>query len=366
MTVAVQIEFSDGADSLLLESILLLAKEHPDTRFVVFCTRKTYSSTDWGTNCSPQLVQSSIARRLYLHYWCQLKLPLLLKKHKASIFISENGFCALRSPTPQIMLIKDNGCLGKKKGLMDIFQRYRNRHFEKFSGKAAAICFPKAYLERSVISQYPALAAKTSTFSHGIEPLFGPLNPVEKMAVLEQKSGGVEYFVCDCSALTSLHLIMVLKAFSIFKKRLKSGFKLIFLNRLGPNPVADFHLYKYRKDVQMITPASTMEESVIIASAYAAIFLPANPTLSNWGLKCMKSQVPLITLNDAESMAIYEDAAIITAADETSLAERLMQLYKDEGFRHSHLLKAVGFANHFNWDDSACWWWQTILRHQHH
>jgi hypothetical protein len=366
MTVAVQIEFSGDADSLLLECILLLAKEHPDFNFIVFCTQKVYSSADWSDNCRPFLIEPSIKKRLILHYWCQVQLPLLLKKHRAAIFISENGFCALRSSTPQIILIKDNGYLGENKSMMNIFQHYRNRHFEKFAQKATAICVANGWLEPGIISRFPALASKTTTVLYGIEPGFSPLHPDEKMSFLEKNSNGMEYFVCECSELTKQHLVSVLKAFSIFKKRLKSSFKLILLNKLGPNPISDFHLYKYRNDVQIISAANATLQSNIIAAAYAAIFLPTNPTLSNWGVKCMQLQVPLIAIDDEDSKAIYGDAGIFSSPDEISLSERLMQLYKDESFRNSHLLKGINIAEKYNWNDSAAIWWQTILSCQRH
>ena len=51
--------------------------------------------------------------------------------------------------------------------------------------------------------------------------------------------------------------------------------QLVILNKLDLNPIKDFHIYKYRNEVQVIPFIAEKDTATILAAAYAAIYLPA-------------------------------------------------------------------------------------------
>lgn len=361
MIIAAHIESSKQHPSFLLESISGLAEQFRKNHFIIFSDKETIAAANFPNNCTTITIRPAIKNSLLLHYWYQYKLSALLTKYTADVFISENSVCCLKTNTAQVMVIKDDFLQDKKNPIKNKYAQYLKSNFSKFAVKADAVCVTKAFIGLKLIEHYKVLKKKTTIILHEIEKVYQPVTADKKEAILAKYTGGHEFFVCECSSLTEPNLITLLKAFSIFKKRLKSGMQLVLINKLNHNPIKDFHIYKYRQEVQIIPYESKNEEAKIIAAAYAGIFLPAFISSQNWGLQCLQSMVPLITTDDKNNKTIYEEAAIYTATDEKKIAEYMMLLYKDETYRNVYIKKGQEIANLYNQEESTQRIWQTIL-----
>jgi len=361
MTIAAHIHTSANESPFLPECISRLAAQKANDHFIIFSEKKIAALAGYS-NCTQILISPVIKNSLLLHYWYNFKLPALLKKYNPAVFISENSACCLRTATPQIMIIKDDFIHAKKSPEKNIYSRYLKKYFIKFAQKAAAVAVTKAYTEQQLLARYPELKNKTITILHGLDNIYNPVSENERKMIQEKYAEGNGYFVCECSTLTQSHMILVLKAFSIFKKRLKSGMQLLLINKTGENPVPDFHIYKYRNEVQILAYVSKKWEADIVAAAYAAIYLPCFSSTNNWGLQCMVLGIPLITLEHKDLTTMYEDAAMYAAADEKKIADYMMILYKDETFRNVYINKGQKLAASYNWQDSSNSLWQTILQ----
>lgn len=359
MTIAAHIHSPADHPSCLLECMSRLADQNPTDRFIIFCNKKIKRLT--LSNCTVIEVNPAIRNSLLLHYWYQYKLPGLLRKYNASVFISENGAASFRTEVPQVMLIKDLFLPAKNFVHQNEYRSYLKQYFLKFSEKAAAVCVTEEFIGDELAKHYPVLRDKIITVLHGGILPQTHLTEIEKERFTKQYAGGNHYFVCECSALTKDNVITVLKAFSIFKRRLKSGMQLVLLNRLSQNPVADFHNYKYRTEVQFVSNIHAAEEAGIMASAYAAIYLPSLFASENRGLEYMLQGTPLITTAHTYAESIYKDAAIYTEVDDKKLAEYLMILYKDETYRNVYVQKSKALSAPYNWADSSNRLWETIL-----
>lgn len=362
MTIAVHMDtFKD--DSFLWNCISRLSLQNANDHFIIFTEEKKLPPPAFGSNCTPVIISPAIKNSLLLHYWYNYKLPALLKKYNAAVFISQTGAVSLRTTIPQVMIMADDFLWYKNRPVKNEYARYLKKYFLKFAEKVSAVCVTKPFIGQRLISRYAALQHKTTTILNGLNNVYSPLAPPEKEGVLEKYTGGHEYFICECSAFTQENIITVLKAFSIFKKRLKSSMQLVILNSPDKNPVKDFHLYKYRQEVHLITASPLLMEAQIIAAAYAAIYIPAFISATNWGLHCMACHVPLLTVTHEAAQTLYEDAALYSSINEKTIAENMMLLYKDETLRNNYIQKGAALASRYNWHDSSVGLWQTILQH---
>src|SRR5690606_23946751 len=128
-------------------------------------------------------------------------------------------------------------------------------------------------------------AEKTKLVKHGLSSVFQPMDWDEKDKFLAAFSGGTEYFIAACTALTRQNILSLLKAFSLFKKRQKSGMQLVLvLKEVSIDDcVKDFHLYKYRNDVKLVNYTNDADYAKMLAAAYAAIYLPVQIVAENSG-----------------------------------------------------------------------------------
>jgi hypothetical protein len=360
MIIAAHIQQTKGYTSFLLPFISRIANEHPMVQFILFC-ENTNGFPTLAANCTMVVLKRSLKNSLLLHYWLNYTLPALLTKYKATLFISENNTCSLRTELPQLMLIKQNLTTVIGGGQKGVKSRYLQKYFNDFATKATKICTVSPLLEKTLTANYPVLENKISTIYHSLDECYQPKNELQKTEILATYTEGFHFFLCECNTANRTQLVTVLKAFSIFKKRLKSSLQLLLINKLEENPIADFHLYKYRQEVKILTGITRQQEADLLASAYAAIEIPGQQ-LSDWGLLCMKCETPLITADGEYGRIQYEDAAMFVELKETALADELMRLYKDESYRSLQIAKGIKLAEPYTLQHSSHLLWQTILQ----
>jgi hypothetical protein len=353
MTVAAHIDSSGRQPSYLAACMRTLAVKNTSDHFVIFCAKEFPGDAGFTSNCTIVIVSPPVKNSMLLHYWYSYKLPALLIKYNAAVFVTESGACSLRTATPQVMVIKDFLLHPKRYPFKHAYGNYPKRFFLKFAGKAMAIGVTQKNIGDELVKNYPLLSGKLTTLLHGLPSTFMPQSETQNEILRNKYSNGQGYFVCECSALTQDNMLALLKAFSIFKKRLKSGMQLLLLNKLDGMPVKDFRNYRYRDEVQIINTNNEMEEAALIAAAYAGIWLPAFFIPANWGLYCMQCGIPLLAAEQKGMEDIFKDAAIYTPADEKKIAHYLMLLYKDEVYRNVYIKKGALLSATYNWPDSS-------------
>lgn len=125
--------------------------------------------------------------------------------------------------------------------------------------------------------------------------------------------------------------------------------------------VKDFHLYKYRDDViveKYSNPA--YKPAQLVASAYAALYLPSEIRGRDEGLEALLCAVPLITTDQPEHHSLYKDAALFSHTNEQSIADNMMILYKDEQLRSDLIRKGLELAKKYELPALAEHTWQAI------
>jgi glycosyltransferase involved in cell wall biosynthesis len=157
-----------------------------------------------------------------------------------------------------------------------------------------------------------------------------------------------------------------LKAFSIFKKRQKSNWKLVLAGRLAwkyNRFVEDLKSYKYRGDVVMTGYLPDDVLAQLTASAYAVVYPSFWEGFGVPVLEAMRCDVPVITSTDSAMQELGGSAALYAdPSDFSDIAEKMMLLYKDEKLREDMIIAGRSIGNAYNWDRSAGLLWEAIIK----
>lgn len=360
MIIAAHIESSATVASYLAQHIIHLAAVHPEHQFIIFSDRTAIHGLRLPANCRHSTIKPIIRNSLLLHYWYNYKLPKLLTKSNANLFISESNTCSLRTVLPQVMLVNQLPVQPDSFPSKHPYRFYYKKFFKRFAEKAQVVCVTEPFIETELVKHYPVLEAKTATVLHGLPITYNVPSVEDREMVLSRYTDGHEYFIYECSIHTQQNQLTVLKAFSIFKKRLKSGMRLIVLNRLADMPVKDFKNYKYRNEVLFISNVTAIEEQAFVEAAYAALYLPSFTVAQNFAIHCMQSGVPLVCSNNLGYESIYETASMYVPAEAGEVAAAMMTLYKDEDMRRVFIDRGLALSQRYNWNDSSDKLWQTI------
>jgi glycosyltransferase involved in cell wall biosynthesis len=371
MTIAVDTRFlmdddPAGYGSYLYESFYHITKDHPEHRFIFLFDRPYEKSSIKGENISQVIAGPAARHPLLWQFWYNIKLPGILKKHNADFFIGTDGICSLSAKTPQCLLVNDLSFLRHpaffKRSLLLFYKRYTPR----FLNKAKRIITASGFSRDIIMTHYKTAGDKIDIVPVVAREMFHALNEKEKSEVKNRLTNGIEYFLYTGPVHPRKNLLNLLKAFSIFKKRQASNWKLVLAgNFAGRNKqfMKSLETYKYREDVILAGDLQENELVNIMSSAYALVY----PSLWEGSglaiLEAMHSDVPVIASGGSAMQEIAGDAALyVDPADQTDIAEKMMRLYKDENLRNQLVEKGRNVCRQYNPEQSAALLWQAIVK----
>jgi hypothetical protein len=337
MNIAVHIDADALSTSFLWPHIQQMAHDLPQHRWVIFHSAKMPINTYLSVNCSFLRVKPNIKNSLLLHYWYQFKLPILLRKEKIDLFVTEHHVLSSRSIVPQLMVIRNEFFVGDKKSANGIYLRYQQKNFAKFIQQASGIIAVNDWVAALIKKAHPIVSQKTAVLHPLLQESFAPMLWEQRDSVLNLYSNDIEYFYCYQNLYTQPHMILLLKAFSLFKKRMKSSLQLVILQSTQEEPVKDFHLYKYRNDVHLHKAGDVAIEAAIAGAAFAGIFLQSDVLSDLSPMHCIKAGTVAIVPNVENNQQVLGDTVLYVDDGQQALADAMMLLYKDEDIKNKYL-----------------------------
>jgi glycosyltransferase involved in cell wall biosynthesis len=354
----------NDTDVFLLNTLLQVAGDHPDYRFLFISDSPFVVPVSFPANITPVIAGPVCKNNLTQYWWQRFTLPRLLKKHKATSYCSTNGIASLYTEVPQCLLVTDIGYLT----YLEVYTTKQDKYLRKrvpFFLKKARNIITLSESEREVLQeQAGSKSLPVTVITPAIDRAFIPLTYEQKKQVKETYTGGCEYFFYSGSLHTSNNLLHVLKAFSKFKKRQQSNWKLViaaitatdstFVNRL--------QTYKHKEDVILLPDIGREELPRLTAAAYAFVAPALYEGAGIHLLQAMQCRVPVISSTRCYLYALAPDAALYADPERIDdIAQQLMLLYKDEPLCKKLSEKAGLFVSRYNNPSAATAFWQTIV-----
>jgi hypothetical protein len=367
MIIAVHISFpvtkTDPSKNFNYRCFTILAGKYPEHQFIFIYDRPFDVTIHTKDNIEPVLLSPQIKNRLLGHYWYNYKLPKLLNKYNPDIFIGDGMNVSLRSKIKQCMILQDLSLLQKENLFAKADNRYYKKHFRQFVTKASGIAATNQHTSAELAKMYPQFSEKIQVIGLGVNERNKDITADKIQSIKDRFTDGKEYFIGYITDVSAPNAIVLLKAFSAFKKRQLSNMQLVLAITPSQkeNLLKDFATYKYREEVKMVVPESDGTLAEITAASYAAIYLPGMEIVEDKGLMALKNNVPLITVSNEFCKSLYNDAALYAKISEANIAEKMMLLYKNENLKND--LANIGnmFGTIYSWDNTAINLWQSIL-----
>ena len=113
------------------------------------------------------------ARHPILFYlWFEYQIPRVLKKYKADLFLSPDGYLSLKTNVPQLAVIHDINFVHRPKDFPWIIEKYYNRFFPEFARKATRIATVSNYSKEDIIRSFDVESDKIDVVFAGVMKLF--------------------------------------------------------------------------------------------------------------------------------------------------------------------------------------------------
>jgi hypothetical protein len=323
MTIAVHINTLSAAQNFISEFYTAvfstIAIRLPQHQFLFIGNATTEKLPVATENISYHSIPTISNLKFIQHSWTKYKLSAFFKKNKVDYFFSDANMLFSKLYCNQMVYCMNAACLKNKKA---------TENLKSVEGLLVPNNFVKA--------QFVAANILTESALHVVEPAmfhtFSPLSATEKETAKSAYSDGKEFFTFHTDAVADENIILVLKAFSIFKKWQKSNMQLHLItpNGFATKTTQLLENYKFKSDVVVV---ETGEAQAYFSAAYASIFVSEQGQLTkNMLLNCSKIVPMLVPKNDFNQSA-FENGAGYFELDAESLSKQMILIYKDESYR---------------------------------
>ena len=339
----------DSASNYLFTLLCKLAQKHPAYVIHFFMPETEMPLPALSSNIQIHFLHTRYQKNGWIGFWYRYRLPGLLKKTEAQIFISDIGRVSVNANIKQYIFLH-----AARPGVPNPL-RYTQYPYQQKRNFLLNTRYASAILSTHPANRKLFITAQNNKKMldclPGLPEAYRPFGWEENQKTLAAFSKEEGYFLYVVTENTQPAMLKMLKAFSIFKKWQKSSMKLLFLlYQVSEREwVPNFDLYKYKNEV-IFQPFTTHEEAAkIFSAAYLQVYYPQEYADENFDVMSLQCAVPLIVPERTYLSDKLLQAACYTADSAQALADRMILLYKDENLKNGLLTKREEVLKKYHW-----------------
>ncbi len=343
-----------------------MVRKHPEHEFIFFFDRPYDPSFIFAPNVTPVVIPPQARHPLLFYMWFEWGVPYMLRKYKADVFLSPDGYMSLSTKVPTCLVIHDLAFEHYPEHFVRSHKMYWRHYSPRFARKAARIATVSTYSKDDIVKHYGINADNIDVVYNGAHAEYRPLSWQEREDAKTKYADGCEYFVFAGALHPRKNIVNLLKAFIAFKKRQRSNMKLVIVGRYAwkYEEVGEMREeMPFKDDVQWVGYMHVDELSKVMGGAYALVY----PSLfEGFGipiLEALKCEVPAIVSNTSAMPEVAGDAGLLVdPTDVQDIAAKMEMLHKDETLRKKLIEASKEQVKKFSWDQSADRLWDCLMK----
>lgn len=356
----------DGMGWFAWHTLKRMTESHPETEFIFFFDRPWSEEFVFGPNVTPVALFPQ-ARHPFLYYcWFEYAVPAALKKYKADVFYSPDGYLSLSTAIPQLGVMHDLNFEHYPDDLPFLTRHYYRYFFPKFAAKAARLATVSEYSKKDIMKCYGISGEKIDVVYNGVNDLYRPVTENQKQQIRNRYTGGAPYFIFVGMLHQRKNIANLLRAFEQFKKQKTTPVKLLIVGHRKwwtSEMESVFRSMEHADDV-VFTGRQPIEELVqMVASAMAMTYVSYFEGFGVPIVEAMKCGVPVITASLTSMPEVSGDAALIVDPfNVNEIAGAMQQIESDAELRNTLGTKGIARAEAFSWEKTTEKIWNGLQR----
>lgn len=353
----------EGFGWYTFEIVKRLVENHPEHTFLLFFDRKYDDRFVFGENAIPIVINPPARHPILFYAWFEVGVKRALKKHKADIFFSPDGYLSLASNCIQIPVIHDINFEHNPEDLPVTVRKYLTRFFPKFARKATHIITVSEYSKKDIAKTYQISPEKITAIWNGASELYKPLPEGEIISIREKYTEGLPYFLFVGALSPRKNLNRLIEAFSLYHQNNPGSVEPLII--VGSKLFLDDSSNSIPKNVQdkilFLDHLPIEELTKVMAAAKIFTYVPYFEGFGIPLVEAMKCGIPILSGNLTSLPEVAGDAVQYCDPFNTSdISEKMTVLAKDEALRNEFIEKSLERAKLFSWDNSAKEVWNVL------
>lgn len=356
----------DGISRFTYEVVKRITKNNPLHHFTLVFDREYDPVLIFSPNTEGFLLKPRTRHPFLWYFWHEWRLPGLLKKTGADIFLSPDGIISLRSKVPSITVIHDINFYHRPDDVPKIIGLYYRHFFRKFVQKAVRIITVSEFCKNDISSYFNEDPGFIDVALNGVSDYFKPADKEETDTFRNELTGGSPFFLFVGNFSPRKNIAGVINAYNRFRSSTTFNHKLVltggklFLNRRTDRIIRSSSWYR---DIILTGPKLHEELRLLYASATALVFVP---WFEGFGIpvsEAMRCGTPVILSNTASLPEVGGEAAVyVDPANTGEICSAMIKIADDDTFRLSLSGKGVIESLKFSWDKTADSVWESVER----
>lgn len=371
MRIAVNTRFllssrMEGFGWYTYEIVKRLVEQHPEHEFIFFFDRPFDPKFIFGKNVTPVVLRPPARHPILFILWFEFAVTKALKKYKADVFFSPDGYLSLRSKVPQIGVIHDINFEHYPKDIPLSARLYLRYFFPRFARKASEIITVSHYSKQDISKVYGVDEDKITVAWNGASAIFTPLNDFEKQQVREKYSTGKLYFLFVGALHPRKNIGRLLEAYSDYRQTENPTHELVIVGEpLWKNSSLLPELPDSVKQTIHFTGHLPLDElAKVMGGASIFTFIPYFEGFGIPLVEAMKCGIPIISGNLTSLPEVADDAAIYcNPFDTEEITQKMQTLVHNIELQKELSTKGLNRSKQFNWDNSAKIVWDILKKY---
>jgi len=354
----------EGIGWFAYQTLKRIAEAHPEHEFLFLFDRPYDPCFVFGANVTPQVIAPPSRHPVLWYLWFEWSVPRALKRWRADVFLSPDGYGSLRTSVPTCLVVHDLAFEHYPQHLRASHRAFLRHYTPLYCRKAARIVTVSEFSKADIAARYDIRAETISVACNGAHDAYRVLEADEREAAKEKYAGGDEYFVFVGALHPRKNVTGLLEAFIRFKRRQRSRMKLVIVGRLAWKYEAVEKMkatMPFKEDVVWLGYRGAEELAHIIGGAYAMVYASLFEGFGIPILEALTAGVPAVVSNTSSMPEVGGGAALLcNPTDPQSISDAMQQLYKDEMLRSKLVAAAPAQAARFSWERAADVLWEAV------
>lgn len=356
----------EGIGWFTFETLKRMTQNHPEHEFIFIFDRPFDPDFIFSENITPVVIGPPARHPFLFYIWFDFRIPKILKKYKADLFLSPDGYLSMRTKVPQLAVIHDINFVHRPDDLPWLIEKYYNYFFPRFANIAKRIATVSFYSKEDIARSFKISYDKIDVVYDGINQIFEPLSEKKKIEVRKKYTDGAEYFLFVGALHPRKNVSGLLNAFDAFKMDSDNNIKLIIvggeMHKTG-DIFETFENMRHKKDVVFTGRATTHELHEIFGAALALTFVPFFEGFGIPVVEAMTAGVPVICSNTTSIPEVGGNAVLYADPMKIDqITDAMLKLANDKELRQELIEKGFEQKNKFSWDETAHLLWESVKR----
>lgn len=353
----------DGIGWFTYETVSRITRQHPEHHFYLIFDRSNHGFS-FPDNVTPLVLKPQSRHPLLWLLRFEILLPFLLKKYKADIFVSPDGWMTLGTRIPSLQVLHDINFMHYPNDFSFSVRKYFTLLFPRYSRNATRVVTVSNYSKQDIIKTYNIDSEKIDVVYNGCNTMYKPMSEDINMLTRKRFSSGNAYFLYVGALIPRKNITRMFQAFDVFKQKTSSEMKLLVVgqNRNLDQQISQaYQDMQYKQDVVFLGRQSAEDLRFLYAGAHALTFVPYFEGFGIPILEAFNAGTAVITSNVTSMPEVAGDAALLCDPFSVeSICDAMIAMAKDEGLRQDLILRGKERAKLFSWDITAETLWKSI------